>query len=60
MPLIFAGPTEVEIMTRTSILVFEVLEKFWATKNCVLVDMKIEFGIDAEGEFIIQIIEKLK
>lgn len=47
------GPTEVDIMTRVSILVFEILEKVWSTRNCALIDMKIEFGVDADGELIV-------
>lgn len=40
-------------------VVFEILEKVWATLNCVLVDMKIEFGIDSEGNHFIKEIQEL-
>lgn len=40
-------------MRRTSIVVFEILEKAWATRNCSLIDMKIEFGVDGAGNVIV-------
>lgn len=40
-------------MRRTSIVIFEILEKAWATRNCSLIDMKIEFGVDTAGNVIV-------
>ncbi|GJQ74516.1 ade5 [Trypoxylus dichotomus] len=47
------GPVEVDIMQRMSIIVFEILERAWATRDCSLIDMKIEFGIDENGEILL-------
>lgn len=47
------GRDEYDIMKRTALVVFEVLERFWATRDCALIDMKIEFGIDLDGEILV-------
>lgn len=48
------GVREVELMTSTAVVVFEILEKAWATVDCTLVDMKIEFGVNARtGEIFL-------
>lgn len=51
--MIIAGRSEVDIMRETTIVVFEILEKAWATRNCALIDMKIEFGIDEQGQILL-------
>lgn len=48
------GPDDVAIMEKTTLCVFEILEHAWASLNCSLIDMKVEFGIDVEtGEIIL-------
>lgn len=47
------GKDEVDIMQRMTLAVFEILERAWATRDCALIDMKIEFGIDADGEILV-------
>jgi phosphoribosylaminoimidazole carboxylase/phosphoribosylaminoimidazole-succinocarboxamide synthase len=42
------GPHEVDIMSRTTVCVFEIIERAWASVDCALIDMKIEFGVDIE------------
>ena len=41
------GPDQVQILTRTTRTIFEILERAWSSLNCSLIDMKIEFGVDA-------------
>ncbi|CAG9802049.1 unnamed protein product [Chironomus riparius] len=47
------GQDEVDIMRQTTILVFEILERAWMTRDCALIDMKIEFGVDETGEILV-------
>jgi len=47
------GKDEVDFMSRTTVAVFEVLERAWASIDCALIDMKIEFGASAEGELMV-------
>lgn len=35
------GQCEVDIMSKSTVAIFEILEKAWATQNCTLVDMKV-------------------
>lgn len=46
------GKDEVDFMNRTTVAVFEVLERAWASIDCALIDMKIEFG-SADGEIMV-------
>ncbi|KAJ8028585.1 Multifunctional protein ADE2 [Holothuria leucospilota] len=47
------GRHEVDIMSRATVLIFEVLEKAWASLDCSLIDMKVEFGVNTKGEIIL-------
>lgn len=40
------GAVELDILSKTTMAVFEILERAWATQDCTLIDMKIEFGVD--------------
>uniref|UniRef100_A0A6I8QQX7 Phosphoribosylaminoimidazole carboxylase; phosphoribosylaminoimidazolesuccinocarboxamide synthase n=1 Tax=Xenopus tropicalis TaxID=8364 RepID=A0A6I8QQX7_XENTR len=40
------GKIEVDVMTRSTIAIFEIIEKSWRAQDCTLVDMRIKFGVD--------------
>ncbi len=42
------GQQEIDIMNKTTVCVFEILERAWAGLDCSLIDMKIEFGVCAK------------
>lgn len=44
---------EVDIIKRTTVVVFEILERTWTVCNSSLIDMKIEFGVDSQGEILL-------
>jgi phosphoribosylaminoimidazole carboxylase/phosphoribosylaminoimidazole-succinocarboxamide synthase len=47
------GAREVEMIGHTTVCVFEILERAWAALDCTLVDMKVEFGVNAAGEILL-------
>ena len=42
------GRDEVAIMSKTTVAVFEILERAWASQNVSLIDMKIEYGVNPD------------
>ncbi|CAH1778055.1 unnamed protein product [Owenia fusiformis] len=44
---------DIDIMSHTTVCVFEVLEKMWRSLDCSLIDMKIEFGVNNQGEILL-------
>lgn len=46
------GKYELNVMGEMVVIVFEIIERVWVIVDVVLVDMKIEFGIDRKiGDF---------
>lgn len=51
---VLIGQDELDIMSKTTVAVFEILEKSWASLDCSLIDMKIEYGVDVvSGEILL-------
>lgn len=51
---VLIGRDELDIMSRTTVTVFEILERSWASLDCSLIDMKIEFGVKpSTGEIVL-------
>ena len=42
------GPDELRILSRTTVWIFEILERAWTSLDCSLIDMKIEFGVNVK------------
>lgn len=42
------GRHQVDMMSKMTVVIFEVLEKAWMSLDCSLIDMKIEFGVSAK------------
>ncbi|KJH47651.1 phosphoribosylaminoimidazolesuccinocarboxamide synthase [Dictyocaulus viviparus] len=47
------GKIEVNLMKRMTSVIFRVLEKCWSKKNCVLIDMKVEFGVTCDKQIVL-------
>uniref|UniRef100_W5N9E8 PurE domain-containing protein n=1 Tax=Lepisosteus oculatus TaxID=7918 RepID=W5N9E8_LEPOC len=47
------GRCEIDIMSRTTVAIFEILERAWDTQGCTLVDMKVEFGVNVTTKEIV-------
>jgi len=47
------GEHEVNEITEIARACFEMLEKAWTSRNCVLVDMKVEFGVTKAGQIVL-------
>jgi len=47
------GEHELNEITEIARACFEILEKMWASRNCVLVDMKVEFGVTTQTKEIV-------
>lgn len=48
------GADEYNILAQTTVTIFEILERSWASLDCSLIDMKVEFGVRLDtGELVL-------
>eukprot|EP00727_Mastigamoeba_balamuthi_P009724 m51a1_g5374 Phosphoribosylaminoimidazole carboxylase, phosphoribosylaminoimidazole succinocarboxamide synthetase, putative (454) ;mRNA; r:538051-540083 len=47
------GERELDSLTETALATFEILERAWATMECTLVDMKVEFGVTKDRQIVL-------
>ncbi|XP_071087352.1 multifunctional protein ADE2-like [Haliotis cracherodii] len=48
------GCYEIDVMGKMTVAVFEILERCWASLDCSLIDMKLEFGVRSDtGEIVL-------
>ncbi|VDM63063.1 unnamed protein product [Angiostrongylus costaricensis] len=47
------GKAEINQMKNMTSVIFKVLEKCWNKHNCVLIDMKVEFGVSTDGQILL-------
>jgi phosphoribosylaminoimidazole carboxylase/phosphoribosylaminoimidazole-succinocarboxamide synthase len=40
-------------MRRNKVVVFEVIEKEWEKRDCEIIEMKIEFGVEYKGDIMV-------
>ncbi|KAL6734724.1 hypothetical protein Aduo_005232 [Ancylostoma duodenale] len=47
------GKSEISLMKRMTSVIFRALEKAWSKADCVLIDMKVEYGVTTDGKIVL-------